>query len=275
MALPTKYEALVRKHEKAAGALKKASAKKKIAKKMLKEQKKIVSKNDLVALELSLEKAAVKKKIAKIALKIAKKQLQNWEKDQEKFSQKIEKTKKAKSPKPEKAAKKLDIVTAEKTNAAPIVTNTDAPKPKRNRRTKDEIEAQNAAKAATKIVKKNQTEKNTEKGETVEVEVKKVRKTRTPRIKNSAAMTATDGDDLTLIEGIGAKTAATLVENGIDTFALLATQDPMRLKTTLFVGRKNNLVRPNAAWIEQAQLAATGNFEALETLKATLKKGKA
>jgi hypothetical protein len=49
----------------------------------------------------------------------------------------------------------------------------------------------------------------------------------------------------------------------------------MRLKTTLFAGRTNNLVRPNAAWIEQAELAAAGNFEALETLKATLKKGKA
>ncbi|MFM2269290.1 MAG: ribosomal protein [Bacteroidota bacterium] len=251
MALPTKYEALVRTHEKAAGALKQASAKKKMAKKMLKEQKKIVSKNDLIALELSLEKAAVKKKIAKIALKIAKTQLQNWEKDQEKIGKKAEKVKKTNAPKPEKAAKKLDIVTAEKANA--------------------EAETEKVSKTVPRV----QKVKPVPQVEIVEVAAPKERKKRGPNVSKSQKAAPKDGDDLTLIEGIGAKTAATLIENGISTFALLATQDPMRLKTTLFAGRTNNLVRPNAAWIEQAELAAAGNFEALETLKATLKKGKA
>ncbi|MGQ9851320.1 MAG: DUF4332 domain-containing protein [Aggregatilineaceae bacterium] len=79
-------------------------------------------------------------------------------------------------------------------------------------------------------------------------------------------------DDLTLIEGIGPKSAAALREAGITTFAQLATMTPEQLEQ-LVRERGVRLVGSTASWPEQARLAAAGDLSGLETLKAQLRGG--
>ncbi len=80
-------------------------------------------------------------------------------------------------------------------------------------------------------------------------------------------------DDLTLIEGIGPKTAAILRTQGIDTFAALAKADPAELRGML---RSMGLrLADPSSWPRQAHLAATGQMDALKKFQATLKSGRA
>jgi hypothetical protein len=79
-------------------------------------------------------------------------------------------------------------------------------------------------------------------------------------------------DDLTIIEGIGPKTAAILRAQGIHTFAALAKTDPAELRGIL---RSMGLrLADPSSWPHQAHLAATGQMEALKALQATLKGGR-
>lgn len=79
-------------------------------------------------------------------------------------------------------------------------------------------------------------------------------------------------DDLTLIEGIGPKSAAALIENGIMTFAQVAAMTAGQLEQAV-KGRGVRLVGSTATWPQQAALAAAGDFEALAELQAKLKGG--
>jgi predicted flap endonuclease-1-like 5' DNA nuclease len=79
-------------------------------------------------------------------------------------------------------------------------------------------------------------------------------------------------DNLTLIEGIGAKIAEVLVNNGVTTFKQLSLLAPDYIKDIL---HKNRLqLADPTTWAEQARLAADGKMEQLETLKKELKRGK-
>ena len=82
-------------------------------------------------------------------------------------------------------------------------------------------------------------------------------------------------DDLTRIEGIGPKLSSVLQEAGILTYAQLAEASPDALKDILEAAdpRLLRLAHP-ASWPEQAALAATGEWEALDALKGTLKRGR-
>jgi predicted flap endonuclease-1-like 5' DNA nuclease len=80
-------------------------------------------------------------------------------------------------------------------------------------------------------------------------------------------------DDLTLIEGIGPKSAAALNEAGITTFAQIATMTPEALEKAI-KDRKVRLVGSAATWPQQAALAAAGDLSALEALQASLKGGR-
>jgi predicted flap endonuclease-1-like 5' DNA nuclease len=82
-------------------------------------------------------------------------------------------------------------------------------------------------------------------------------------------------DDLKRIEGIGPKLSSVLQEAGIMTYAQLAAATPDELEQILEAAdpRLLRLADP-AAWSEQAALAATGEWEALEALKGTLKRGR-
>lgn len=79
-------------------------------------------------------------------------------------------------------------------------------------------------------------------------------------------------DDLTLIEGIGPKSAAALNQAGITTFAQVAAMTAEQLEQTI-KGRGVRLVGSAASWPQQAALAATGDFAALAELQAKLKGG--
>ncbi len=79
-------------------------------------------------------------------------------------------------------------------------------------------------------------------------------------------------DDLTKIEGIGPKIAATFQGAGINTFEQLAAADVERLQEIL----DNAGIRLGnpATWPEQARLAAAGAWKALETLQDELDGGR-
>jgi predicted flap endonuclease-1-like 5' DNA nuclease len=87
-----------------------------------------------------------------------------------------------------------------------------------------------------------------------------------------AVETAAAPDDLTLIEGIGPKSAAALNQAGITTFAQVAAMTAEQLEQTI-KGRGIRLVGSAASWPQQAALAATGDFAALAELQAKLKGG--
>ena len=82
-------------------------------------------------------------------------------------------------------------------------------------------------------------------------------------------------DDLKRIEGIGPKLSSVLQEAGVMTYAQLAAASPDQLEQILEASdpRLLRLAKP-ASWPEQAALAATGEWEALEALQGTLKRGR-
>ncbi|MBO9369218.1 MAG: DUF4332 domain-containing protein [Chloroflexi bacterium] len=86
------------------------------------------------------------------------------------------------------------------------------------------------------------------------------------------AEAAPPADDLTIIEGIGPKVASILKEAGITTFAQLASSDPTHLEAILRAA-KLQMMDPRG-WIEQARLAAQGDWEGLKKLQDELKGGR-
>lgn len=79
-------------------------------------------------------------------------------------------------------------------------------------------------------------------------------------------------DDLTRIEGIGPKVAKVLNETGIKTFAALAAANPTEVQQKLKTAGLQ-MMNPEG-WIEQAALAAKGDWAALEKLQGELKGGR-
>ena len=79
-------------------------------------------------------------------------------------------------------------------------------------------------------------------------------------------------DDLTVIEGIGPKTAAAFQEAGILTYQDLADVDVDKLITVL---KEANLrLAAPSTWPKQAQLAADGNWQGLQLLQDELTAGR-
>ncbi|MCF6277472.1 MAG: helix-hairpin-helix domain-containing protein [Anaerolineales bacterium] len=79
-------------------------------------------------------------------------------------------------------------------------------------------------------------------------------------------------DDLTKLEGIGPKVATVLAAAGIVSFSGLASADVEKLRATLKEAGLQ-MMEP-AGWIEQADLAAKGEMEALAKLQDELKGGR-
>jgi large subunit ribosomal protein L21 len=81
-----------------------------------------------------------------------------------------------------------------------------------------------------------------------------------------------EADDLTRIEGIGPKVAKTLAEAGISTFEALAStsvEDIQKILTD--AGLK---MMDATTWPQQAELAAKGDWDALEKLQDSLSGGR-
>lgn len=79
-------------------------------------------------------------------------------------------------------------------------------------------------------------------------------------------------DDLIKLEGIGPKVAKILNDAGITTFAALAAANPADVQKTLSAAGLQ-MMNPEG-WIEQAALAAKGDWVALEKLQSELKGGR-
>jgi large subunit ribosomal protein L17 len=79
-------------------------------------------------------------------------------------------------------------------------------------------------------------------------------------------------DDLVKLEGIGPKVAKILNEAGITTFAALAAANAVDIQKTLSAAGLQ-MMNPEG-WIEQAALAAKGDWGALEKLQSELKGGR-
>ena len=78
-------------------------------------------------------------------------------------------------------------------------------------------------------------------------------------------------DDLKKIEGIGPKIASTLADAGVTTFAQLAKMSSDEVKELL--KGKVRISNPDT-WAEQAELAAAGKWDELQTLQDELQGGR-
>jgi hypothetical protein len=82
----------------------------------------------------------------------------------------------------------------------------------------------------------------------------------------------TSPDDLTKIEGIGPRVANVLKGAGITTFEALARANPADVQKTLNAAGLQ-MMNPEG-WIEQARLAAQGDWAGFEKLQGELKGGR-
>jgi predicted flap endonuclease-1-like 5' DNA nuclease len=88
----------------------------------------------------------------------------------------------------------------------------------------------------------------------------------------TGAAPAAKPDDLTVIEGIGPKISAVLQAAGITSYSQLAQTDQERLEVIL---KNANLRLANpGTWVEQARLAAAGDWDGLAELQNRLKGGR-
>ena len=105
-----------------------------------------------------------------------------------------------------------------------------------------------------------------------EVKANETPKTAVVEVENTEP-TATAGDDLEIIEGIGPKIASVLTEAGIDTFAKLADTTPEAIQEIVSaagIGSKSP-----ATWPQQAALARDGKFDELKVWQDELNAGQA
>ena len=79
-------------------------------------------------------------------------------------------------------------------------------------------------------------------------------------------------DDLVKLEGIGPRVAKVLNDGGITTFAALANANAVDIQKRLSAAGLQ-MMNPEG-WIEQARLAANGDWVALEKLQSELKGGR-
>lgn len=85
---------------------------------------------------------------------------------------------------------------------------------------------------------------------------------------------AADEAGIELIEGIGPKIADLLRARGLGTFAALAQASPDTLRAILDEGGPAYRIVDPGTWPEQARLAADGQWDALESLQASLDAGR-
>jgi len=103
-------------------------------------------------------------------------------------------------------------------------------------------------------------------------EPKKARVAKTTEVAEIKPEAAGEADDLVKIEGIGPKVAEALNAAGIKTFAALAESNADDIRKILTeAGLK--MMSPEG-WIDQAKLAAKGDWKAFEKLQAKLVAGR-
>lgn len=99
------------------------------------------------------------------------------------------------------------------------------------------------------------------------------RKQEQPEVKQEAVKSKKkDADDLVRIEGIGPKVARVLADAGIVTFAELAHAKASDVQKIL--NEAGMQMMDPEGWIDQAKLAAKGDWDAFEKLQDQLKGGR-
>jgi predicted flap endonuclease-1-like 5' DNA nuclease len=89
----------------------------------------------------------------------------------------------------------------------------------------------------------------------------------------AAAPPSDQPDDLTVIEGIGAKMAAALKAAGIDTYSRLSNTSEQDLRSAIAAAGMR-FAPSIPTWAEQARYALRGDWGGLKTFQATLKSGR-
>lgn len=102
----------------------------------------------------------------------------------------------------------------------------------------------------------------------------KVKAEKAPAEKPAKADKKPQGDDLTLIEGIGPKIAEVFVAAGLASFADLAAKSAEELKVILTEAGDQFNIAVTDTWPQQAQLAADGKFDELKKWQDELDGGK-
>ncbi|MGB1289090.1 MAG: helix-hairpin-helix domain-containing protein, partial [Aggregatilineales bacterium] len=82
-----------------------------------------------------------------------------------------------------------------------------------------------------------------------------------------------DPDDLTKVEGIGPKMSRALIAAGIETFEKLAAASDDDLRQAIEAAEMR-FAPSLVTWAEQAEFAAKGDWDGLQTLQDTLKGGR-
>jgi predicted flap endonuclease-1-like 5' DNA nuclease len=88
------------------------------------------------------------------------------------------------------------------------------------------------------------------------------------------ATKADKGDDLTKIEGVGPKIAATIAAGGLDTYAKVAASTPEAIREILDNAEGNFKAHDPGTWPKQAELAAEGKWDELKAWQDELDGGK-
>lgn len=104
-------------------------------------------------------------------------------------------------------------------------------------------------------------------------------KAEAPKAKAGNKVTLPSGkkitvDDLKIIEGIGPKIEQLFHDAGINTWQALATADVEQLKSILAEAGSRYQMHDPTTWPKQAQLAADGQWEELESYQESLKGGR-
>ncbi|MBO9636776.1 hypothetical protein [Siphonobacter aquaeclarae] len=90
----------------------------------------------------------------------------------------------------------------------------------------------------------------------------------------AAPILVEEADDLKIIEGIGPKIEQLLNNEGIKTFATLASTPPSRITEILQAAGPRYQIHDPGTWPDQARLAADGKWEELKIWQDELNKGK-
>lgn len=89
----------------------------------------------------------------------------------------------------------------------------------------------------------------------------------------AAGIMIKSADDLTVIEGIGPKISALFKENGLKTFAQVATATVPQMRTILDKGGARYRIANPSTWAKQAKLAANNKWKELKKLQDDLSGG--
>lgn len=95
-----------------------------------------------------------------------------------------------------------------------------------------------------------------------------------PAAKTTAKKSASKGDDLTKIEGVGPKVMEVLAEAGIASYAELAKTEADKIAEILISANSRYKMFDPTTWPEQAKMAADGKWDELKEWQDKLDGGK-